>query len=249
MINQALKSLGLNDNEIIIYSELLTIWSSIASTIASRTKINKSTVRYICQGLEKKGLIFAIKKDETFVYTAESPRRLNSLLEEDKRKLREKEKYINESIEYFERVKNEKTILPKVSFFQWKEWLIKLYEKILDFRQPIDSFEDNWEMYDFFPDFVDYFIAERIKRKIYNRVICPSKNPINQESKEALRSVKNINEKLFPFTWDIKICANHVSIMSFKENNSVAISITDAEIANNFRILFEYLRKHLDLKK
>ncbi len=246
MINQALKSLGLNDNEIIIFSELVSIWSSVASTLAARTKINKSTVRYICQGLEKKGLIFSIKKDDTFVYTAESPRRLNSLLEEDKRRLIEKEKHIKESIEYFDLLKNEKTILPKVSFFQWKEWLKKLYEQILDYEQPIDSFEDNWEMYDFFPDFVNYFISERKKRKIYNRVICPSKNPINQESKEALRSVKNINEKLFPFTCDIKICSNHVSIMSFKENNSVAISITDEEIANNFRVLFEYMWKNIN---
>lgn len=245
MINQALKSLGLNDNEITIFSELLSIWSSVASSLAARTKINKSTVRYICQGLEKKGLIFSIKKDNTFIYTAESPRRLNILLEEDKRKLREKEKNIKESIEYFDRLKNEKTILPKVSFFQWTEWLKKLYEQILDFEQPIDSFEDNWEMFKAIPDFVDYFITERKKKKIYNRVICPSNNTINEESKEELRSVKMIEEKLFPFTCDIKICANHVSIMSFKENNSVAISITDKEIANNFRVLFEYMWKNI----
>ncbi len=245
MINQALKSLGLNDNEIIIFSELVSIWSSVASSLAARTKINKSTVRYVCQGLEKKGLIFSIKKDDTFVYTAESPRRLNILLEKDKMILKEKEKNIKESIEYFDRLKNEKTILPKVSFFQWNEWLKKLYEQILECGQQIDSFEDNWEMFKAIPDFVDYFIGERKKRKIYNRVICPSNNPINKESKEELRSVKMIDEKLFPFTWDIKICSNTVSIMSFKENNSVAISITDKEIANNFRSLFEYMWKNL----
>jgi sugar-specific transcriptional regulator TrmB len=246
MIKHALNSLGLNDNEIVIISELMAIWSSIASSLAARTKINKSTVRYICQGLEKKGLIFSIQKDGTYVYTAESPRRLNILIEEDRRKLLEKEKNIKKSIEYFEWLKNEKTTLPKVVFFQWKDWLEKLYENILSYEQPIDSFEDNWEMFEAIPDFVDYFIGERKKRKIYNRVICPSSNPINSESKEELRSVKMVNEKLFPFTWDIKICADHVSIMSFKENNSVAISITDADIANNFRVLFEYMRKNIN---
>jgi hypothetical protein len=100
-------------------------------------------------------------------------------------------------------------------------------------------------MFKAIPDFVDYFITERKKKKIYNRVICPSNNTINEESKEELRSVKMIEEKLFPFTCDIKICANHVSIMSFKENNSVAISITDKEIANNFRVLFEYMWKNI----
>jgi hypothetical protein len=55
-------------------------------------------------------------------------------------------------------------------------------------------------MFKAIPDFVDYFIGERKKKKIYNRVICPSNNPINKESKEELRSVKMIDEKLFPFT-------------------------------------------------
>lgn len=245
MITQALKSLGLNENEIIIYSELLSIWSSVASTIAARTKINKSTVRYICRELEKKGLIFSIKKDNTFVYSPESPNRLHNLIKEEKNKLKEKENNIEKSIEYFESFKNQKTTIPQVIFYEGKEWLEKLYNKILDLKEPIDSFEDNWEMFQAIPEFVDYFIGERKNRKIYNRVICPSKNAINEESKEELRSVKMIDEKLFPFTWDIKICWNHVSIMSFIENNSVAISISDENIANNFRVLFEYMWKEI----
>ncbi|MFK7779621.1 MAG: helix-turn-helix domain-containing protein [Candidatus Gracilibacteria bacterium] len=246
MSKEFLKLLGLNNNEIDVLSELLTIGSSVASTIAARTKINKSTVRYTCQNLEKKGLIFSIEKDNSYVYTAESPRRLHYLLEEDKKRLQKKEKIIEKSIKYFEGLKNKKTILPKVSFFKGREGLEKLYEKILDYEMPIDSFEDNGEMFKSIPDFVDYFITERKRRKIYNRVICPSNNPINEESEKELRSVKMIKENLFPFTGDIKICANHVSIMSFKENNSVAISITDEDIANNFRVLFEYMWKNID---
>lgn len=240
-MDETLKSLWLNDNEIIIYSELLSIWSSVSSTLSARTKINKSTVRYICQGLEKKWLILSIKKDNSFVYSAESPRRLLSLLEEDKRKLKIKEENIEKSIEYFNNLKHHKTNLPKVSFYEWKDWVIELYEKILDRKEPIYSFEDNWEMFKSMPKFVEYFINERKKRKIYNKVICPSNNPVNEESKENLRSVEMIDEKLFPFTWDIKICGNHISIMSFKENNSVGISIEDENIANNFKILFDYI--------
>lgn len=246
MNKDILELLWLNNNEIEVLSALLTLWSSVASTLAARTKINKSTVRYTCQSLEKKWLIFSIEKNSTYIYTAESPRRLNLLLEEDKKKLKEKEKIIEKSIEYFESLRNKKTVLPKVSFFNWKEWLEKLYAQILDFECPIDSIEDSWEMLNAIPDFVAYFISERKKRKIFNRVICPSNNPINEESSEFLRSVKKIDKKDFPFSWDIKICWNHVSIMSFKENNHVAISITDEDIADNFRKLFNFLRKKID---
>lgn len=248
MNKQILESIWLNENEIRIYSELLTLWPSAASTLSARTKINKSTVRYICKWIEKKGLIFSIKKDNTFIYIAEDPNRLSSLLKEDKRKLEEKERNIQKSIEYFTALANQKTNLPEVCFYQWKDWLEKLYTKILDMNQPIDSFEDNGEMFQAIPEFVDFFIGERKKRKIYNRVICPSKNVINIESLEELRSVKTIDESLFPFSWDIKICWESVSIMSFKENNSVAVSITDQNIADNFRVLFEYLWWNMNKK-
>lgn len=240
MINKLLLSLWFNENEVVVYSEILSIWSCAASTISSRTKINKSTVRYICQWLEKKGLLFSIKKDWTYIYTAESPSRLHNLLEKEKLILKEKEKNIEKSIKYFESIKNNKAILPKVSFFEWKEWLEKLYNQILDFNKPIDSFEDKWEMVSLIPACVDNFVLERKKRKIYNRVICPSNNPINIESKEELRSVKMLQDKDFPFTGDIKICWDHVSIMSFKENSAVAVSIKDEDIADNFRVLFNY---------
>lgn len=241
MIEQALKAIGLNESEITVYSELLTIWSSAASTIAARTKINKSTVRYICIWLEKKWLIFSIKKDTTFIYSPESPNRLYTLLKEDKRKLKIKEDNIDKTIKYFENLKNKKTSLPEVTFYQWKDWLEKLYTKILEINKPIDSIEDNWEMLSVIPEFVDFFVSERKRKKIYNRVICPSKNAVNIDSPEELRSVKTIDDKLFPFTWDIKICWDQVNIMSFIENNSVAISITDENIANNFRLIFNYM--------
>lgn len=241
MIEQALKAIGLNESEITVYSELLTIWSSAASTIAARTKINKSTVRYVCIWLEKKWLIFAIKKDTTFIYSPESPNRLYALLKEDKRKLKEKEENIEKTIKFFDNLKNKKTSLPEVTFYQWKDWLEKLYTKILEINKPIDSIEDNWEMLSVIPEFVDFFVSERKRKKIYNRVICPSKNAVNIDSPEELRSVKTIDEKLFPFTWDIKICWDQVNIMSFIKNNSVAISITDENIANNFRLIFNYM--------
>ncbi len=248
MIEKALKTIGLNDNEILIYSELLTIWSSVASTISARTKINKSTVRYICQWLEKKWLIFSIKKDNTFIYSPESPNRLYTLLKEDKRKIKEKEDNIEKTITYFESIKNKKTSLPEVTFYQWKEWLEKLYTKILEINKPIDSIEDKWEMLEAIPEFVDFFIKERKRKKIYNRVICPSKNIINIDSPEELRSVKTMDENTFPFSWDIKICWDYVNIMSFIENNSVAISIKDENIANNFRLIFNYMWSKLNEK-
>ena len=247
MINKLLTELWLNEKEVLIYLELLTIWTSVASSLASRTKINKSTVRYTCQSLEKKGLVFSIEKDKTFFYSAESPKILLLQLENEKKRISEKEKTIMKTIDHFKLLKSKKNDIPKVNFYVWVDGMKHLYNSILDLWKPIDSFNVMSDMIEFFPEFVDNFIKERIKRNIYNRWICPYTEWVEKESKSLLRSVKMIDKKEFPFKWDIKICWDHVSIMSsFKKKNPVAISITDSDIADNFRILFEYMRKHID---
>ncbi|MDP2396452.1 MAG: hypothetical protein Q8S84_00985 [bacterium] len=63
-------------------------------------------------------MIFSIKKDTTFIYSPESPNRLYTLLKEDKRKLKEKEDNIEKTISYFENIKNKRTSLPEVTFYQ-----------------------------------------------------------------------------------------------------------------------------------
>jgi len=107
---------------------------------------------------------------------------------------------MNAIIAYFESMKDKNSILPKVAFFEGKNGIEHLYQNILDMNMSIDSIEDNGEMYQFFPEFVDYFIAQRKKKKIHNRVICPSKNPININSKEEHREVKMIDDSIFPFS-------------------------------------------------
>ena len=248
MIESILKELGLNDKEIVLYLELLSLGTCPASTLAKRTGITKSTVRYACQQLEKKKLILSIEKDNTFMYSAESPEKLMFLLEEEKRKIEKKEQKLSMVMGELNSRINRDTVLPKVQFFEGKDGVEKLYQSILDLGAPIDSFEDSGEMNDLIPEFVQYFVSERKKRKIFNRVICPSENTINIDTPEEFRSTKFLFKKDFPFTCDVKICGDTVNIASFKKSMPVAVTITDEEVAKNFRVLFEYMWKLLDEK-
>lgn len=243
MNNEILKNLWLNQNEIIIYKEILSIWNTWVSEIFQKTHINKSTIRYTAEQLAKKWYISIIKKNNNYLYTAENPRKFLKNIEEQKNKIDEKEKNLKIIVSYFEEIQNTHKTLPKVMFYEWKNWLKELYEKILNFDEDIYSIEDSWEMEQYFPEFVDYFIKERKKRKIKNFVICPDSNIININSKEELREVKKIDKNIFKFTDDIKITNNHISIISFKKWESIWISITDEDIAKNFKNLFDYIWK------
>lgn len=248
MIQSTLADLGLNDKEIAIYLELLATGTCPASTLGKRTGISKSMVRYTCQQLEKRGLVLAIEKDGTFMYTAEPPEQLLGMLGVQKRQLEKKEHELKKILPQLTAHMNTEGELPKVQFFEGVEGIKKLYNGILAYRAPIDSFEESGEMEKLLPEYVHEFIGERKKHSIFNRVICPAENTLNTNSKDELRHTKFVDIKEFPFTCDIKICDNSVNILSFQEKTPVGISIVDADIAKNFRVLFEFMWNKLDDK-
>lgn len=245
MIKNTLRELGLTDNEVTIYMTLLPLGTVAASVLGQRTDIVRSTARYVCQQLVKKGLFFESKKGNTALYTPESPDKILYLLEQQKKDLQTKEEQANRIIGELKSMMNRNIILPKVKFYEGKKGIMDLYEEMLALREPIDSFEDKGEMMTLFPDFANHFVESRKKYKIRNRVICPSTNKINLSTPKDLREVRTIPESEYPFSCDIKICENQVSIVSFQENALVGIAIKHKDIAENFRLLFNYFWKHL----
>ncbi len=246
MIRETLKKLGLNEKEITIYLALLSLGNAPASVLGQRTKITRSTAQYTSQKLVKKGLIRSIQKNNTFIYTPESPDKLLYLLDQEKKVIAEKTDQTNRIIGELKSMINPQAILPKVRFFEGKDGLIDLYREILELRTPIDSFEDKGEMAAFIPEFIPEFIQTRIERKIFNRVICPAENTVNKNDIKEFRETRFISKSKFPFSCDIKICKDLVSIFSFDKNTAVGIAIQHQDIAKNFHILFNFMWNSFD---
>ena len=245
MIRETLKKLWITDDEINVYSELLYHWDSTATFLSEQLNMEKKDVSYTCELLIKNKLITSKKMGDRIVYMPESPSAILDILEKKKRQWEEDELYIKKSISFFNRIRKERLALPKVTFYEWIDGIKELYNQILDLWMPIEAFEDNGNMSQCLWWFVDYFVEERKNRGIYSSVICSNKNAVNTNSWEELRWVKQIDNEKFPFSCDIKICGEFVNIISFKWDNSVAISIKDSDIAKNFRILFKYMWEEL----
>lgn len=245
-IRATLEDLGLTDKEAAMYLLLLQLGTSAASTLADRAEIPRSTAQFTCQQLTKRGLLRMVQKANTYLFTAEPPEKLDMLLRRERDALEEKSHQLHRIIGELKAMQNPYTVLPKVQFYEGKEGVEELYDKILEMKQPIDSFEDKGEMFAFIPKKVEHFIAARIRHGIHNRVICPSATPINKDDPAAFRQVRTVPLEEFPFSCDIKICGPQVSIFSFKENTAVGIAIRHEEIADNFRLLFNQMWALLD---
>jgi len=240
-IQKTLESLGLSEKEIMVYLKLLQVGASAASTLGDRTHIVRSTAQYTCQQLEKKGLVRMVQKGNIYIYTPEAPEKLLLLLGKQKQDLEKKEGQVGSIIGELKSMMNPSAVLPKVQFYEGEEGMIQLYERILELRQPIDSFEEAGELFELFPDYPKEFVRKRIDRKIFNRCIAPKGNPLNVTDPKRFIETRFVDSTKFHFTWHVKICGNLVGIFSFQKHAPVAIAIEHEDIAKNFRLLFEFV--------
>lgn len=244
-IKSTLKKFDLTDNEIDIYLLLLSIGEASASTLSYRSKMAKNSCRYLCDQLIEKGLVSSKKMGNTFYYKAESPEKILFLLDAEERALQEKKEEFGRIMGDLVNLTNPSSALPKVNFYEGKSGMIELYESILDLNSPIKSFEDKGDMVDLIPDYIPHYVKRRIESKIPCQTICPEGNTINNPSKKKMLDVRKIKKEDFPFTCDIKICEDLISMFSFQKAQPVGIAIKNKDIADNLRIIFDYFWKHL----
>jgi sugar-specific transcriptional regulator TrmB len=245
-IKGTLLGLGLNDKEIDIYLMLLSVGSSPASTLGNRTGISRSTAQYTCQQLVKKGLISVTRKDNTFLYVAEPPEKLLYLLDIQQQQLEEKKDQVHRIVGTLKSLLNPHSELPKVRFYEGEAGMRQLYEQILDTESPIDVLEGGGAMQRFVPDRIPLLLQKRVQHHVSKRVIRPSGEDGAGPADSQLCEVRHIPAADFPFTCDVKICKDTVSIFSFDQKAPAGVAIDHPDIAQNFRVLFGYLWKTLE---
>jgi len=128
-----------------------------------------------------------------------------------------------------------------VRYYEGKEGIIKIYEELLDNNQPIDSIEEKGDLLAYIPNYAADYVKKRIKRKLFNRVISPDTNTLNKTNSEKFIEARPVSAEEFPFRMDIKISGHKVSLITFQKKNAVGILIDNPEIADNFKILFNFL--------
>jgi len=149
-MKETLKDLGLNNKEIDIYLTLLPIGKAPASVVSYRTGISRSTAKYTCNQLVEKKLFLEIQEGNTSMYTPESPDKIMFLLEEEKRKLEEKENKASRIIGQLKAMVDPETILPKIEFGEGMEKVVNDYNKFFDL------IPSNSTVYDYVNSFEDF---------------------------------------------------------------------------------------------
>lgn len=244
-----LKELGLNGTETDVYLALLPVGQASASIIAYHSGYDRSTVRYACNKLVKKGLLKSEKKAGKTLYFPESPFKLLFLLEEDKRRLQKKEDMIHRVIVELNAVIDPSSTLPKVRCYDGLKEIKASYDQLLENSKEkkiyTTFFSDGAVSAQLYNYFMEEYMPKRVENGIHSRHITldSPKNREEQEQDEALlREMRFLSQERMPkLDAAIHMSDDMVHYMGFTDSNIFALVIENKKISDMFRSVFEIL--------
>lgn len=236
MLYKQLEDAGLNETEARIYLAALELGETSVSRIATKSGIKRTTVYLSMENLMKKGLMSAIKKDGKINYFAEDPRNLERMMDERKKHISQLIPQLlsftnlidrKPSIRYFEGTEGIKEVLKNALVYAKREICVMYSQSYTN------SLEEKF--------FSEYYIPERIKKRISVRKLLPNSENLNDTDKTNpafLQQSRFISSDLFHIEIEIMIYGdNQVSIISFEEQ--FALIIESQKIHASLKSIFE----------
>ncbi|TSC78755.1 MAG: transcriptional regulator TrmB [Parcubacteria group bacterium Gr01-1014_33] len=132
MIKEKLRELEFSEKEVKVYLALLEIGSAVASDIAKKAKIKRSTTYVVLDSLAERGLISVVERRGVQLYSAAPPEQLVRHLQGMARRYSVFADVAKELIPELKASRiATKTSVPKVHFFEGSEGIKTVYEDTL----------------------------------------------------------------------------------------------------------------------
>lgn len=233
-----LKSIGLTENEVKIYLDLLKKSDSSALDISDRTKIYRSNVYDALKSLIEKGFVLEILEEKKKMFKSIPAERIKDYLihkENEIDLILPDLKDISCSTE-----EKESVIITKGLFAMRNS-----FYDLLDLNQPINCYGISKSAPEYVGfGFLDDFHKKRIKKKILMRHI------YNQEAKDRMNELNKMKytearhlESKYDADAPTNICGDTVIFFVFSDPVSV-IRIKSKKIADTYNNYFEILWNH-----
>lgn len=214
------EAIGLNENEAKAYMAVLELGETLASRIAERSGIRRTTVYLALRNLKSRGLIGQAKKNGQMRYFAEDPKVLEKVIRERNEKFSRLIPEIMAAAQLIDRK-------PAIQFYEGLKSLQKVYDDILSHKkQNILACLPGYQILSSNKYFMDKFNEARIVAKMSMKTLfsgqltelklCPGLQKINQ--------IKISPSELASSQIEIYIYGpSKVGLISFAENFSAII--------------------------
>lgn len=221
-VHETLIKVGIEGKKLEVYFAILGLGSASAQEIAKRANLKRTTVVEILEGFISRGIVSVSTIKRTRYFTAEPPRKLLTLLEEQEREVRA-------ILPELEALFGRSHTKPKVRFYEGLEGIKTVYEDTLTTTakslRAILSMRDLYEIPG--KDFMDDYVTRRIGTGIKLQVIRSEQKEVEDTWRASRRELRELHlapsEMIFAMTM-------------YLYDNKVALIGTQKE---NFGVIFE----------
>lgn len=243
MFEKFLEEIGLSEKESAVYLALLQVDSGSIHDIATKTKINRTTVYPVLESLGKKGLVSETQDGKKTLYQAAAPERLETFVERQKVVLEEQSKRLKDILPQIKSIQRESGERPVIKMFTGRDGAISAYEEFFNIKNPKDK--DGYFLFDkdllqetFTEEERRKFRQVRINKSVYPNTIYNNKGGNGTFSSEGSRI--RIDEEKYPIKVDMTLIGDSVIITTLNKN-MVSLVIKSSDIADTFKSIFKYI--------
>jgi sugar-specific transcriptional regulator TrmB len=233
-LKQKLNILGLKEYEADVYLAVLYLGKGTITDISRKTSIKRTTVYEYIKKLLDKGLVYKTADKKRTYYCVEEPRKIIRILDQEKKEIEKKQTKVEKIIPELESLFSASFKKPKISFYEGKDGIKKVYEQILNTHKNIYSIFSPESFFKFFTPEENHNLLMSLYNKggmLYSLVERSNEhNEIlnKQEYKKFIKSKKLPED--FKYETDLLVVDDTVALISFK--NLIGIIIKDKAIAD-----------------
>ncbi len=237
-LQKTLIDIGLSPSEASVYLAALSLGPTTILKLARTAEMKRTTVYRVVDELQQRGLMKIELAGLKQLYTAEDPKRLDSVL-----KSREKE--FSAKLPEFEALYNLKETGTGVRYYQGLESVKSALDKILQDTRSGDEYlviVDQEKWYDQDPAFFEDFMERRAKKSLKIRMLLRD-SELTRRHKQFERNY-NISIRILPketnLNTDLCITPQHFMVQQLK-NPVIALMVDNESIIETQKEMFEIM--------
>lgn len=247
-IATALISLGLGQNEAILYETLLRHPGATIPLLQKESSLSRTMLYYVLDSLQSYGLVHPGKADKKTIYIPQPPEKLEDMLKDQENELNRQKQALKGVISDLSSVWRLSTNKPGVRFFEGAKWLNEVMWDSLNTDTEIYTFIDAEAVEKFYKEENKNYVAKRRAKGIKKKIIaldCDFARKhyanFNSDITEARLLPKGARP---PFQTATQIYSNSVSFITLTTKALIGIILQEENIANFFKTMFEFAWQH-----
>lgn len=235
-----LTALGLSEKQARIYVAALKLGKGSVDEIANKAEFGRTAVYPHLEEMLALGLISTLTEGKKTLYIAEDPGNLKNLITQKRKEADTAESVLTDLLPDLTATHNRHESKPIVRYFSGKPGIISMRNEVLKMQDKELCIVTAYDKFlKLFPDPKEraYFSEQRAKKKIKTRVLYSVKKSMDVVTR-PLSEIRQIDEKQFPFDFDIYLFDKKIALSS-SDGDVWGIIIESKPVHDSMKSLFE----------